>query len=447
MKLKWSRYVTETLIDEGPDKRNVIFFNSVNRGVYQTDMESKKKIEDSMQDTKMCPDDEKDVIAKLYKDGFIVGKEIDETEKFDQYRRDYFNDIFGMVVYFTPTWNCNFSCPYCIQNSTDHNMAGRSPTMDDSTISACVDWMLGFMEKNKESILGNSKRNSKAKTLRTVFFGGEPTLAHSANMKLLGEIHRKKPDWIGFESSMISNGYIFDEKMICDYKRYHFSSVQITLDGPPAVHDSRRKTVSGDKTFETILNNIKLLCSLRVEVAVRINVDDSNITYVTDLIDLLAENDLNKEVILSIAPVDSWSGAAFPNGGHTAETLSHINSIYGKAKERGFQLSMWESFCAVYAKSFFSIAPDGKLYKCPSLCGEQGQCVGSVFEESLNEIYDKFLKIDMSSRCKLCRYAGVCGGGCYYQKYLSDFRDHSACLYSTLKEYVEAYSRYSHVEL
>jgi len=67
--------------------------------------------------------------------------------------------------------------------------------------------------------------------------------------------------------------------------------VQVTLDGPPEVHDRRRPLANGRGTFNQILENLIVLGGLapQVHVALRVNFDKTNFMYVPQLLDILPQ--------------------------------------------------------------------------------------------------------------------------------------------------------------
>ena len=76
---------------------------------------------------------------------------------------------------------------------------------------------------------------------------------------------------------MISNGSLLNDTIINDLIKYHVKGIQITLDGPPEVHDSRRVSKNGVFQFNKIIENInKLLQTKKIDVVIRINVDKNN---------------------------------------------------------------------------------------------------------------------------------------------------------------------------
>ncbi|KTD85433.1 hypothetical protein [Paenibacillus etheri] len=96
--------------------------------------------------------------------------------------------------------------------------------------------------------------------------------------------------------------------MVQRLKACQITFCQITLDGPPDIHDNRRFLIdrSGKKagpTFHKILENIKDIHE-DIHVNIRVNVDKTNINRVDEILDLLEQHGLKNKVGFYLAPVD-----------------------------------------------------------------------------------------------------------------------------------------------
>lgn len=67
---------------------------------------------------------------------------------------------------------------------------------------------------------------------------------------------------------------IFSRGVAEDLKLLDIKSVQITIDGPPEIHNKRRKVINGEDSFDVILRNIRNIYDL-LDITIRINVDSS----------------------------------------------------------------------------------------------------------------------------------------------------------------------------
>lgn len=416
MKHKWSIYNNFIEVEDTGSTR---IFNSINRATYELDKYTMECMEGFFNGEKVEDEELKDLIAKFCYEKLVVEEGFDEVKYFLDYRNRYYNSVFGSVIYFMPTMNCNFKCPYCIVANTDHNTGSSLAKIDNETIDASVRWIVNFLEKQKDKVQEALKENPDANKLRIVLFGGEPTLGHSENLKFLRGLKESIPKWSRLSVSIITNGYTLSDEMIEDYKVFEFTSVQITIDGPQRFHDVRRITTDDKGSYKRIIQNCHKVKDSGVTLVIRVNIDEGNVDHVSELLDDLKDEGFQEGTCLSLAPVDRCEGI-MSEGGHAPHVLKKFAALYKYAGDLGFDFGHWETFCGVYASSFFALSPKGKLYKCPSMSEEVGCSVGSVFSDELDKGYYDVLGTSIDDKCASCSWVGVCGGGCYYQRYIDE---------------------------
>lgn len=83
---------------------------------------------------------------------------------------------------------------------------------------------------------------------------------------------------ISFHSSVITNGTLLTEDIVCQLEKYNCIHMQLTLDGMKALNDNRRPYKTGAGSFDDIISAIQLLLKHKtVRCTIRINVDKTNI--------------------------------------------------------------------------------------------------------------------------------------------------------------------------
>lgn len=73
--------------------------------------------------------------------------------------------------------------------------------------------------------------------------------------------------------SLVTNGYLLTSEIVEMLIRNEILSIQITLDGLAKNHNQRRFLRNGDGSFDTILENIKLLVFL-IKMIVRLDCEN-----------------------------------------------------------------------------------------------------------------------------------------------------------------------------
>lgn len=355
----------------------------------------------------------------LYKQRFLTDGFVDEF-KIIKYRNlvgKCRTDVLTLTV--APTLSCNFGCYYCYEKK------------ESSPISAGVQAdVISFAEtKLKE-----------AEHLSVVWYGGEPLLEKDIIEEMSFQLIRAASEnGCSYEASMITNGYLLDEAFVRKFKDLKISGVQITLDGPPAVHDKRRfLKASHSGTFDTIISNIKTLKRVcdelahDIRIALRINVDISNedSRNVDELIDILARHGLKD---LSVYPGRVRAQGAFGQASDSCVKMPEFSlletEIGRKLYSNGFVRSLpcdlpavKSNYCGADRASGFVIDPEGWIYKCWSDIGDPDRATGSVSGENFGQ--DKSKRLEMngilwmthdpfdSEECRKCRMLPVCMGGC-----------------------------------
>lgn len=164
------------------------------------------------------------------------------------------------------TTDCNARCFYCYEKGR------RRIPMTEETAGKVADFIL---------------RNSAGGSVRLRWFGGEPLY----NKGVIGLICRRlREAGVEFKSSMISNGYLFDEGTVAEaVGLWNLKKVQITLDGTEEVYNRSKAYIYREGSpYRRVLGNIHRLLEAGIRVSVRLNVDRHNAEDLFSLADILA---------------------------------------------------------------------------------------------------------------------------------------------------------------
>ena len=183
---------------------------------------------------------------------------------------------FGITI--APTSNCNFRCPYCYE---------KDVLTDCSMTQDVQDAVIQFIKQK----IGTSK------SLGVTWYGGEPTLALdvieyiSANL-----IEYCIDNGLDYSAGIITNGYLLTRETVSLLNKFKVQFYQITLDGNPSVHDSRRYLADGSPTFNTILQNIITCYDILPKVSLRVNIDRTNLDAGAEIAQILKDKGIGDKL-------------------------------------------------------------------------------------------------------------------------------------------------------
>ncbi|XOF32328.1 MAG: radical SAM protein [Candidatus Electrothrix sp. YB6] len=344
-------------------------------------------------------------IQLLKKNGFIVENEFDEkgwVEQIHQTAR-LGSDAFGLGIALTLA--CNFRCVYCYEKHIDVHISNELCSSINKFVS--------------RNIIGK-------KRFRVAWFGGEPLLQTRLIEKFSNFfITQCDIENVKYSARIATNGYLLSRGTAEMLRRYHVDEIQITIDGPPEIHDERRFRTGGFPSFSRILNNIEKNCELFERVIVRINIDEHNRHSIPTLLEkylyplrnnivlnfreALPPDDIYKMEPLTTLPDDYWN---------LEKDLGRLSDSLGFTVARGYALPC-TSFCMGYQKNSFMIDPFGHIHRCTKYLGVKDERYGELSDHGeiiVNKTGSQASWDNWSpfkdNECISCKELPLCMGGC-----------------------------------
>lgn len=339
--------------------------------------------------------------------GIVVDNDVNEIQYLQDTYRSHQSETKTLIVTIAPTLQCNFRCTYCYESPSGKNIRMTKETKEKTV-----------------TFIQNHLKDASSLTL--AWYGGEPllemkTIQHiSETFKNQCKIDKKK-----YAAVLVTNGYLLDVPTAHYLRDYGISTIQVTIDGPKTVHDTRRILSNGTGTYERIITNLTNIIDIIPLIRIRVNVDRMNIHNVGELLDYLTSVGLRGKVHLYFAPVfgnshvcrdvsdDYFSDDVYANF-ETDLFKTIIQKGYGMLK---FPRPMTGG-CDSLHKNSFLIDPQGDIYKCWKTIGISSEKIGSVYTPVENhQNHVKWLTWDPFSfkKCTECAILPVCMGGCAYQ--------------------------------
>lgn len=154
------------------------------------------------------------------------------------------------------TDECNNRCPYCF-------VCFQKNYMSYETAEQAAFFLLENNERNKE------------KTIPAIaFFGGEPLLQYDNIIKPLITKFKDKFSW-----SITTNGTLLTEEII-DFLAENNVSILLSWDGIKEVQDIQRPLVTGESSFDKIIENIHYLLLKCPETLCRMTITKLGIPHI-----------------------------------------------------------------------------------------------------------------------------------------------------------------------
>ena len=204
----------------------------------------------------------------------------------------------AQTMWFTLTNRCNIHCKYCF-NYLTHDNEDMSPEMAVSILD-----YFSFKHNNR-------------KKLHLIFFGGEPTINHTALTAMLDYI-RDTNLWC--QPHVMTNGIMHESilERLIEAKTYF----QISFDG---FEDNLRvsKTGCAEKVTEHTVNTIKRVAASNLAVHLRSTIHAGNVNSLCDIVTFAAENKVRS---VAFAPICEF-GEVIVNGVKQASPEEYVEQL------------------------------------------------------------------------------------------------------------------------
>ncbi len=397
---KWKLSQYNILYDKGNQK---YILNTATGAIGELDEKNQKNFDEDNKLDYL----QKDVVDIGIEEGFIVPIEFEEKKLIElNYLKAQFNDEYlGIVI--APTMQCNFACPYCFE-----------PRIKDKMSSKTQDDLISFIESHiKKGI----------KHLDVTWYGGEPLIYKEIISNLTKRIKKLTINYnVKYSAYIITNGYLINNNDKLFFEENEIRGAQITIDGPPEIHNTRRVLKSGGPTFDKLIENIKRLLLFGVDVSIRVNVDKTNDKYLEKLLQILNQEKLN-ECRVALGHVQSYTPIC-QSISPTCVTKKKFRLLEYKfstlLKKYKFKdpltkvmLEPKNIYCGAVMKNYYVVDTDGYLYKCWNDISIHEHAVGKLGQPQndrmkLNEA--KYLTWNPCriNKCEKCKELPLCMGGC-----------------------------------
>ena len=387
-------------------QEGAILFNSLSGALFRVSTQMLPRLQTAFSGNLSSLSDEE--IETLLINRFLIDEDTDELTLLKA--RNWLGRMRGsdFTLSILLTLDCNFACRYCFEQR-------RAEHLGQDTEQRIYRFV--------------AEKARRCDLFSVDWYGGEPLTQWTSLRRMNDRIsHICKAVNCEYEVSITTNGYLLRRDIVEYLRQFRVSHLQITLDGPPEVHDRLRPTRSGEGTFSRILQNIQHAAEY-LPITIRINTLEENIQAVGQLIEVLEDAGLRNKVLFLIKAVVSSPANPCEDSCLSPVTFS-LKAIeqYRRAFERGWvifpnieHLRTYE-FCIADSANHFLVDPHARLYKC----GERftiDESVGYIRDdghEVLNfERWANWVARDPFAyqECVECKILPLCMGGCSMKRF------------------------------
>lgn len=362
------------------------------------------------------------LLAYLQERGYVLPDAISESlivaDKYGEFQQELAASPTHILL--VPTYACNLACTYCFQQGMKEGELISREVVD--AFFRHLDERFG-QEQPRPFI---------------TLFGGEPLIASPRQLEIIGYIASQAREK-NYELAVVTNGYDLQEYVeLFQASGVRIKEIQVTIDGPEEVHDSRRGTADGRGTFQRIMQGISQAIAAGYPINFRVVVDKENLPSLVPLVRYLEEQGW-----LDLPP-----GRFKTQLGRNYE----LYDCYARPQHLFNRLEMWAAYAALAQQEpllqkfhqpdfkgigylvqqgemlvpAFDTCPAAKkewvfdlyghIYGCTATAGRADHRLGSFWPE-VN--YDQEALKPWQNRnvltipeCRDCSVAHVCGGGC-----------------------------------
>ncbi len=317
------------------------------------------------------------------------------------------------------THACNLRCAYCYgrEDGAPHLYGADRAGMSLATARRGLDLLFAL--------------SGRAGRVAAVFFGGEPLLAldvleaAAAHGRELEKTTGKRLDL-----SLSTNATLLDARARRLLARQRIGC-QVSLDGPPAVHDACRRTIDGRGSYAAAAANVRALTAMRpgrVPARATLASGVTDVGAVVGHLLGLGFGSVHVEPAAGGCPV-SMPPSDVPAVLAANERLAHDLVDSARAgRAVGYenltrqlratrQVRRRQQYGCGAGRSLLALSQDGRLYPCHRFVGNERLAMGDA--ESGPDLAARrryaALNVDRRPGCADCWARHLCGGGCLHQ--------------------------------
>jgi uncharacterized protein len=288
------------------------------------------------------------------------------------------------------------------------------------------------------------------------FFGGEPMLAWKRIRDILQAASHR--EWFPRTRYSMTSNLTYMPADFVEYATKYRIRVMTDIDGPPAIHEMQRPSVSGRPTHATIENNVRLLKDAGVDCTLRCTVTAANVDHLLEIARYFL-HDLDQKS-LNFPPVQLFNST----GGKIPASLLPDPEVFLRSlrniveeldihptrvhpldagSDNFISRRLVSQPCGMGDGGTIHVDSDGSMSPCGYLMNEEFSLGNILDQEALGSSWLSDLQRDLRPQsttenfpgCSACELREFCGGGCSvpWIRLRDTYADEDQLLYSYSK--------------
>lgn len=311
------------------------------------------------------------------------------------------------------TKRCNLACEYCY-------IGKNSSVMSLATAEKIIDFIYTNTPEEEKMDIG--------------FFGGEPLLEFEL-IREITKIIEQHPayDTDRIELSIVSNGTIFSDE-IAEFIKTHNVGFVISCDGPANIQNLYRRFPTGNSSSELVEKNIRKAINALSLIPVNAVYTPKSIQFLPQTVKYLSALGV-RQIYLNPDFSADWKKEDIDKLPKVYDEIAKLY-IENYLRNDPHYISLFDSKITVIlrggyealercrmGKGEFAFAPNGNIYPCERLIGENEEqhCIGNIYSglNSTRLLCHINNKGELNNECLKCSLKNYCMNWCGCSNFFS----------------------------
>lgn len=298
---------------------------------------------------------------------------------------------------------CNLNCIYCYGDGGNYNK--QSKLIDFNMAKKIIDYWIGQIDETAEE-------------LNIIFFGGEPLINKEVMISCVSYINSILGNKFLLKYGATTNVTLIDDDILNLFKDNYFN-VTLSIDGGEETQNRNRPYKNGKGSYTIVRKNIEQLRKVSPVLTARMTLIHSDVDKAIDRVEELWDLGVNNIAFEIVETGQSELAISLDDMPHLEKQIELLgertfeNIIHGESKiivefiknGRIIQNHLL-NMCSFYDNKTLKVDPEGVVFRCHRLIGNDRFSTGNLFLG--NEMEKKDLEEVIPAKCQVCWAKNIC---------------------------------------